>query len=966
MKKGNTFFRPLLFVLFFSKQSLFLVTTPIWIYCTTRLYGTEDVKITNLRCEYLRNPLGIDVHHPRLSWVLESDKRGMKQTAYRILVTGTKENLKKNIGDLWDSGQVESNKSVHIVYQGRELNSGMSCFWKVKVWTLQCGIEENETPVSSDWSESATWEMGLLHSADWSGVWINDGKPVPQREEDFYKEDPVPLFRKEFIVIEQVKRARLYISGLGYYEASINGKKVGDHVLDPGWTSYSRRVLYSTYDVTELLQKGGNCIGVMLGNGWYSPLPMRMWGRLNLREHLTIGRPRLIVQLNVETNDGTSRSICTDESWMKSVGPILRNNVYLGEIYDARKELEDWNSPGFDDNDWSRATVVSDPVGIMKAQMVPPIRITRFIKPVKITEPVQGVYIFDMGQNFTGWIRLRVKGPAGTKVGLRYGELLYPDGTLNVLTSTCGQIKNAAKFPFPESGPPAVAWQSDTYILKGGNEEAFTPRFTFHGFRYVEVTGYPGTPELNVLEGLRLNSDVENVGSFLCSNERFNLIHNMVSWTFLSNLFSVQSDCPHREKFGYGGDIVACDEACMYLFDMAAFYSKVVRDFADDVRPNGGFTETAPYVGIGDSGLGEGAGPVAWGTAHPLLLWHLYLYYGNRQIIEEQYDRLKPWVALLGATAENHILDNGIGDHESLVPKSRALTGTAFYYKNIRLCEFLATAIGRTNDAKGFAELAKKIKIAFNDRFFDQKTGRYDTGTQANQAIALAFHLVPEKYRESALDVLIKDIVENREGHLSTGIFGTKFLLDVLSTQNRGDIAYSIVNQESFPGWGYMLERGATTLWEHWAFSDNTYSHNHPMFGSVSEWFFKHLAGIQLDPTDSGFKKIIIRPEVIGDLTWVKAHYFSIYGRIVSQWRLEGDRLTLDVSIPANTTATVYVVAKDVADVTESGQPISKAAGVSFLYMEKDNLNPRGISRAVFAVGSGNYSFVSRGVKRDF
>ncbi|GAF79397.1 unnamed protein product, partial [marine sediment metagenome] len=520
---------------------------------------------------------------------------------------------------------------------------------------------------------------------------------------------------------------------------------------------------------------------------------------------------------------------------------------------------------------------------------------------------------FDMGRNFTGWIRLRVKGPAaGTKVRLRYGELLYPDGMLNVLTSTCGQIKSAAKLPFPEYGPPAVAWQSDTYILKGGNEETFTPRFTFHGFRYVEVTGYTGSPELNVLEGLRLNSDVENVGSFLCSNERFNLIHNMVSWTFLSNLFSVQSDCPHREKFGYGGDIVACDEACMYLFDMAAFYSKVVRDFADDVRPNGGFTETAPYVGIGDSGLGEGAGPVAWGTVHPLLLWHLYLYYGNRQIIEEQYDRLKPWVALLEANAKEFILDNGLGDHESLVPKSKALSGTAFYYYNVRICEHLATVVGRANDVKRFTELAEKIERAFNDKFFDRKTGRYDGGSQANQAIALTFNLVPEKVLKSALDILMKDIVENRNGNLSTGIFGTKYLLDVLSTHDRGDIAYSIVNQESFPGWGHMLERGATTLWEHWAFSDNIYSHNHPMFGSVSEWFFKHLAGIQCDPKGPGFKKIIIRPEIIGDLTWVKAHYHSIHGRIGSQWQLDEDRLTMGVTIPVNTTATVYVVAKNV------------------------------------------------------
>ncbi|NOY58314.1 MAG: family 78 glycoside hydrolase catalytic domain, partial [Calditrichaeota bacterium] len=545
----------------------------------------------DLRCEQRINPLGIDAVKPMLSWELQSPQPDQKQTAYRIRVTGSEDKLNRSEPDVWDSGKILSGENIQIAFQGAPLQSGKRYFWQVKVW--------DKNGNASPWSRTSWWEMALLKKNDWTGLWIDDGQPLPQRDEDFYKDNPAPLFRREFEINKSIARARLYITGLGYYEAWLNGKRIGDHVLDPGWTTYSERVYYSTYDVTDLVQKQENCLGVILGNGWYNPLPLRMFGKYNFRDFLPVGKPRFIVQLNIEYTDGAKQSIVTDTSWKVGKSPVLRNNIYLGEVYDARKEQPGWNRPGFDDSDWKQAHKNDASMDILQAQPQPPIRITRLIKPAALTQPKPGVFIFDMGQNFAGWVRLRVKGPAGTKVNLRYGELLWPDGSLDGMTSVAGQIKKSGR---GGTGAPDTAWQKDTYILKGQGQEVYTPRFTFRGFRYLEVTGYPGTPSLNTIEGLRLNADVDSVGSFSCSNPLFNKIYKITRRTFLSNLFSVQSDCPHREKLGYGGDIVPTCDAFMLNFDMADFYAKVVQDFADAVRPNGGLTETAPYVGIASEG----------------------------------------------------------------------------------------------------------------------------------------------------------------------------------------------------------------------------------------------------------------------------------------------------------------------------------------------------------------------------
>jgi len=904
----------------------------------------DGMRVTDLRCEYLSDPLGIDVVQPRLSWQLQSLQRGQKQTAYRILVASNESILQGNQADLWDTGKVTSAQSIHVTYAGKPLISRQQCYWKVRVW------DKDGRP--STFSDVAAWEMGLLEEADWQAKWINDGKTNPSEDEDFYKEDPAPLFRKAFDLPKAVAKARLYVTGLGYYEARLNGRRVGDRVLDPAWTVYSKRVFYSTYDVTEQLQDGANCLAVTLGNGWYNPLPLRMWGHLNIRKHLAIGRPRFIAQLEVELADGSRHTIVSDEQWKVTEGPVRRNSIYLGEVYDARKEVADWDEPGCDDAGWGQATIATEPIGKLQAQPLPPIRVTKMLKPVKITEPTEGTYIFDMGQNFGGWAKLLLDVPGGTEIKLRYGELLHEDGTLNPMTSVAGQIKGTRKGPDgkPVSvggpGAPPIAWQGDTYIAKGGGPEVYTPCFTFHAFRYVEVTGLPVAPSLEMVTGLRLNTDVTGVGKFTCSNELFNRIQTMCRWTFLSNIFAVQSDCPHRERFGYGGDLVTTCDTFMLNFDMARFYAKATVDWHDSALPDGMLTDTAPFVGIQYCGVG-------WAMAHPLLQQQLYRYYGDKRLIEEQYATSKRWFDLVVEKYPDDIVKDGLSDHEALVGAAAPAMVTPLYCESARMLSHLAGLLGKDDEAQAYADKAEAIRQAYYEKFIKGKAGQVGPGTQASQSFALQLKMFGQDAPEgpdAALDYLIDDIVDRNKGHLTTGIFGTRYMLEVLSRSGHASVAYDLANNRDFPSWGHMLENGATTLWEHWAFSDNTYSHNHPMFGSVSQWFFNWLGGIQPAPEAVGFDRIVIRPQIVGDLEWVRCRYDSIRGPVVSNWRRDKKKLYLEVTIPANATATVVLPNCDAAAITESGRSVFDASDVRLCGRAGDDM--------VVEVQSGRYSFV--------
>lgn len=897
---------------------------------------STELQPIELRTEYRVNPLGISTAIPQLSWSLESETRNCSQSAFRILVAESAKLLALETGSLWDSGRVESKETLNIPYSGIQLISGQKCFWKVRVW--------DENGQASEWSNPSSWETALLKPTDWKAIWINDGKANPEKDSDFYKKDPAPLFRKEFILEKKPIEARLYISGLGYYEASLNGHRICDQVLDPGWTDYSDRILYSTYDVTTQLRKGANCLSGVLGNGWYNPLPLRMWGRRNLREHLTIGRPCLIAQLEIRFPDGSSRCVVTDESWKVHEGPILKNNIYLGELYDARCELPVWDIAGFDDSAWKSAASAPNPGGRLEAQSQPPILAKEELHPINISEPCPGLFIVDFGENFAGWARLQVEAPSGTKILLRYGELLYPDGTLNPMTSVCGQIKGLRDDGSPVGGPgaPEVAVQQDVYICKGEGKEVYVPAFTFHAFRYVEVTGFPGRPGPEAITGIRLHADVESVGNFSCSDPIFNRIQEMTRRTFLSNLFSVQSDCPHRERFAYGGDIAVTCEAFMMNFNMASFYTKTVRDWQDSAFPDGMLTDTAPFVGIHYCG-------VAWAMVHPLLQAELYRYYGSQRLIKEQYPTARRWLDQVKIQYPDHIVTEGLSDHEGLEPAPPPPMVTPLYAEATRILKRLADILVLKEDSNGYQKLFLDIQKTYLDRFLKRGTGRVDPSTQASQAMALSLDLLPEEEREIALQVLINKIQEEHDGHLSTGIFGTNFLLEILSRTGHADLAAAIVRKTTFPGWGNMLKNGATTLWEHWEFSDNTFSHNHPMFGTVSTWFFNWLAGIQAHPRAKGFDRFYIRPQPVEGITWVKADYMSARGAIRVFWERDKEEFVLKITIPPNTRAQVFIPTSDYESIREIGKPGTDHPG-------KINWET-GKGYGSCEIGSGTYTF---------
>ncbi|KAA3616014.1 MAG: hypothetical protein DWQ05_09655 [Calditrichaeota bacterium] len=872
----------------------------------------DEIKVKKLRCEYLKNPLGIDIGNPHLSWIIESKQPKKKQTAYQILAASSKEKLKENKGDLWDSGKVESNKSIHIKYSGNELIHRQQVFWKVRIW--------DETNSASSWSEIAQWEMGLLAS-DWLGKWVG----MPEEKQQIGRErNPAPYFRKDFVLSKSVKSARIYISGLGYYELSINGMKIGDHVLSPNHTNYDKRqsqdlkesrvknmatrVLYESFDVTAFLNSGNNAIGVCLGNGWY------FQNDRNEDEPLSYDTPRFIAQMEIELIEGSKEIIISDTSWKTAYGPILHNGLYNGEIYDARRENPGWNESGFDDSNWSRAQIVRAPEGKLMAQMSPPDRIIKTIKPVSITIPEKGVYRYDMGQLISGWVRLKLSGARGDTIKLKFIE----------------------EFGF-------TFGQTDTYILKGDSLETWEPRFTWHAFRYVDVLNAPMTLTIESLEGRIVNTDVDSAGTFSCSNPLFNDIYTHFQWTQLGNMHGgVPSDCPHRERRGYTGDGQIAAQAAIYSFDMASFYTKWLDDIKDAQNSKTGYVpNTAPYQ--------SGGGGTAWGSAYIIIPWHMYQYYGDVQVLAEHYSGMKKWLNFLEHLRDENgiLIEKNLGEwvppYPTEVPPS--LVSTAYYFHDLNLLTKIAKVLDKQKDAAIFEELAKATQIAFHRKYFDHTTNNYSIGRQGANVFALGFGLVPAKHQKQVFANLVENIEVRTKGHFDTGMLGTPLLLDVLTENGRTDLAYTVMNRRDFPSFGYNISRGATTIWETWGGSE---SHSHPMFGSVCQWFFQGLAGINPDPDSPGFKHIILKPKPVGSLKFVKATYNSMHGNIESHWQTKNGDFIFETRIPANTTASVYIPATGRNKVTVTG------GDASFVGI-KNNL-------AHFEISAGRYSFFSKNV----
>lgn len=897
--------------------------------------NAQVLKPSELLCEHVVNPLGIDTPAPRLGWVLTGDGNNLTQSAYEIIVSDNRTDITQGKGALWSTGKVASAEQIVIDYQGQPLKAFTRYYWSVRVY------DQNDR--ASAWSEPAWFETAMLAATDWKAQWISDGSRVPDKDEDQYKADPMPLFRKAINATKAVASARLYISGVGYYEAYLNGQKIGDHVLDPGWTTYRKAVLYVTHDISAQIKKGNNTIGIMLGNGWWNPLPFKIFGRWDLRNYQQTGRPCVKAEVHLTYADGTTTIVASDGSWQTAPGPVVRNNVYLGEHYDARLEVKGWDA-GATKGSWKNASLAEGPSGVLMAQMQPPIRVTKVVKAVSIKEHKPGVFIADLGQNFAGVARIRVKGPKGARVTLRYGEDLFTDGSLNVMTTVATQIKKGGIKAGP--GAPETAWQEDSYTLKGEGTETWSPRFTFHGFRYVEITGWPGKPAVNDIEGLRMNTDLTTAGTFACSNEMFTKLHDVIQWTFLSNVFSVQSDCPGREKMGYGADMVVSANAFIYNYDMANFYRKTVLDFANEQQPDGGITEIAPFTGIADRGYGGDSGPMGWQLGYAFLQKQLYDFYGDKQVISENYGAIQKQIAFLRSKAVDGLFHWDISDHESLDPRPEAFSASVFYYHHALLAAEFAGILDKSEDSVAYGKLAEGIRRAIVSKYLVPKTGRFDLATQAAQTFALWYKLSPE---EKLSYQVLKDEINRHDGHLSSGIFGVKMMFDVLREHNDSETAYRIANQRDYPGWGYMLSRGATTLWESWYFSETVHSRNHPMFGSIDEWFYRSLLGI--NPTSAGFKTFVIKPQPAGDLTWARGSYKSVRGTISGDWKITGGQFQLNVTIPANTKATVYIPTKNTSSVSEGQKAVANNPNIKHLADEQ--------GYAVLEVGSGSYYFTA-------
>lgn len=873
------------------------------------------VNVAGLRCEYLKNPQGIDVLVPRLSWQISSGERGTMQAAYQVLVASTPELLKREQGDLWDSGRVNSQQSVHVEYGGQKPGSGTACYWKVRVWTSP---EEK-----ANWSAPAQWTMGLLEAGDWQGRWI--GNAVPADDLQRKAPLPAPLLRKTFEVRKPVRRATVYLCGLGYYELQLNGAKVGDRVLDPMITQYDKRVAYVTHDVTRQLVRGRNAIGVELGNSWYNATFGEAW---NFDQASWRAQPQLLLQLNIEYSDGSTQQVSSDKSWTLSSGPIVFDQTRIGESYDARLEKTGWSKPDYDDSTWRPVAIREAPQGRLTAVNAEPIKVMQTLKPVKLTEPKPGVFVFDLGQNMAGWPQLRVKGPAGMTVRLKCAELLNADGTVNQ--------KNIS--PHVRSKD----FQLDTYTLKGDGVEVWEPKFTFHGFQYVEVEGFPGRPDLGAISGRVVHTAFESVGSFECANELLNQIERATVWSYLGNFIGYPSDCPHREKNGWTGDAQLATQLGLEHFRAEAAYTEWMRDIASMVREDGKLPSIVPTGGWGYSTLD---GP-AWESAFVLIPWELYQQSGDRRILAKNYEGFKRWVDWYTRSTTNHIIEYGLGDWcpaKSKTPQN--VTSTGYYYQCLRVIAKTAELVGKLDEAQHYKELAEQVRLAFNEKFFNAPTGQYANGTQTALSCALYQGFVDEAQRERVAQNLAANVRANND-QLDVGILGSKYLLRALCDNGHAEAAWKIVTQKNEPGWGHWIERGATTLWEFWSGEG---SRNHIMFGDVSSWFIEYLAGIRYDADAVGYKHSIIKPTVVGDLNWAKATRESLYGTIKSEWRRTDNQFVLRVVIPANTTATVYWPASRAGEITESGKLLSKAKGVKLVSAAG--------RPAVFEVGSGSYEF---------
>lgn len=888
------------------------------------------LKIARLLTEYAVNPLGIDAVKPRLSWTLSADGKGKRQTAYQVLVASSPDLLARDEGDMWDSGKVESEESIHIRYSGTPLASGAFYYWKVRVWDEQGEV--------SPWSEPAHWSMGMLKTSDWRGKWIGMWQP---HTEDYRQ--PAYL-RKVFTIAKPVKRAVLYATALGLYELYLAGNKVGDHEFAPGWTDYNVRVQYQTYDVTDRLTKGPNVFGAILASGWYC-------GKLAMVGKRKYGYcPYLLAQMKVEYEDGTEEWIKTDETWKASTGPMLYSEIYRGETYDARLELRGWLEPDYDDSNWEKPIelpYIGDQYGgKLVAQVDPPARVTRKLKPVAMWKTDWGTYIFDMGQNMVGRVQVKVQAEAGTRIGLHHAETLDVDGTL--------YKKNLR-----------TAVQEDYYICKGEGVEVYEPTFTFHGFRYVELEGYPGEPDLDTITGHVIHTDAPFTGKLETAHPLVNQLQSNIVWGQMGNFISVPTDCPQRdERLGWTGDAQVFCRTAAFNMEVARFFGKYTLDMVDAQTESGTFPMVAPNCGYHIRKIKKRIGTewhesyvAGWADAGVIIPWTLYLVYGDKDLLERIYPSLVTYMGFLKSMSRDGLIPEDrsqhFGDWLSVnADTPRSLISNAYYAYSTELMANIAEVLGKEEDALKYRIRANQIKAAFTAQYA-QPDGKLAGDTQTGYALALCFDLLPEPLAKRAAEQLVANIRQHGN-HLTVGFLGVEYLLPALSRYGYSSVAYDLLLQETYPSWLYQIHNGATTMWERWdGYSKEKGFHphykmnsfNHYAYGAVGEWMYRYMAGIEAVAEKPGYRHFRIQPEPDERIPFVRGEYESLYGKIVSSWKLEEGRFTLQVTIPVNTTATILLpVGEVLVDETDLANGWLKPLGTID-------------GKTAYEAGSGDYTF---------
>jgi alpha-L-rhamnosidase len=885
-----------------------------------------QLKVHQLKTENLTNPIGLDILQPTFSWQLVSDQRNTMQTAYELRVGTDAAALVKGEA-MWKSGKVNSDQSIHVPYKGAALASNKKHYWQLRVW-------DNNNKASA-WSAVANWQMGLLSVDNWKAQWIEPGY-----NED--KEFAAPLLRKEFSNGKKVKAATAYITAHGLYEAQINGKRVGDAYLTPGWTSYNKRLQYQAYDVTDLLKNGANAIAVTLGDGWYR-------GNFSFDHRRNIyGKDiALLFQLEISYTDGSTATIISDASWKSATGAIRANGIYQGEIIDARQEKNGWTIAGYNDNNWSNVKTAAHSKSILVATYNEPIKKHEIIPAVKVITTPKGEKVIDFGQNLVGWVKVKLNGKAGDTIKVSHAEVLDKHG--NFYTENLRSAK-----------------AQSVYVLKGNGEEVFEPHFTFFGFRYIKVEGVAGELKPENFTAIALYSDMQQTGSFTSSNKLINQLQHNIEWGLRGNFLDVPTDCPQRdERMGWTGDAQAFFRTSTFLRGVNNFFTKWLKDVSADQLKSGSVPHVIPNV-LGDEGWAAG-GSAGWSDASTIIPWEMYLVYGDKRILENQYSSMKAWVGYMQSQSTNDLWNKGshFGDwlfytmaddnDGNAAITNKYLIAQCFYAYSTQLLINAAKELGKHDDVTSYTNLLKKIKEAFLKEY-TTPNGATMSNTQTSYVLALHFDLFPEALRQQAADRLVTNI-KQYGNHLTTGFLGTPYLCHVLSRYGYSDVAYTLLLQETYPSWLYPVTKGATTIWERWdgirtngdfqAITMNSF--NHYAYGAIGDWMYRVMVGLDIDEDGIGYKKIRIRPHVGGKFTHASATYETQYGTLSSGWKIENGKLLLHAEVPVNTTAIIYIPATAASDVLENGQPLSSIKDIQVVGKEKEYV--------VVKVGSGKYAF---------